>query len=171
MYFIWRLLLWPFRFVSKNFRAFVAALIGYGVIGAAGAAALAGIYRALGAEWLLEPESWGVSAGWVVLRAMASVVGALTGGLLCQSIDRTGKGTKYLAWVIVLVGLATLYLAGDTPAEVPREGTPELTEIRTGAVAPTWVLVLEPALTVVAVLIAAKLLKRRGQVEIEGVEV
>ena len=165
MYFIWRLLLWPFRFVARNFRALLAGLLGYGVMSGVTTAVIAGAYRAWGAEWLVQPESWSVSAGWIAVTMVATIAGAGGGSFLCQLADKTGRGTRLFVCGIVLIGLATLYQAGDVPAVGPREGIPELAEILRHAVSPKWVMALTAALAAISVLAAARCVRRPGQAE------
>lgn len=156
MYLIWRLLSWPIRFVGRNARALFAALLGYGIIGAAGAGALAASVNVAGGEWLLEPNSWEVSGGWIITTMAAAAAGALVGGLVCHKIDRSGTGTRFLLAFLVLVGLATILVEGGGAAEVPREGIPDMAGMRSGAVEPAWAAGAKSVLAVVCVFVGAK---------------
>ena len=126
------------------------------------AAGIAGAFHLFGTEWLFQPASWNVSAGWIAVSIVTGATGAFAGGLLCQRLDRSGKGTKLLVAAIVIVGGAALFQAGEAPTVV-RGDAVERVEVLRSAVQPLWVTVLNSVLAAMAALVGAKQAQRSRQ--------
>jgi len=158
MFLLWRLITLPIRLLVRGGRPLIACIVGYSTI----AAVVTGSHRLFGVEQLLQSETWDVSALWIVSTIVAGIVGAFAGGALCHLIDKSGRGTKFLIVLMVLVAAATLLQAGETSGVETRTQIPDQATFRINAVEPTWLTVLKLILNVVSILVVTKLLRRRG---------
>lgn len=133
-------------------RALVACLAGYTIIAACMSGVVFGASRLFGTEWLLQPESWRVSYGWIAVSIVAAIVGPLLGGMLCKILDRRGHGIVFL--LVAIVGLGLFSVPAEEPAE--RTEAPTVLSLQSHAVAPMWTHVLLSLQSALVVFMASR---------------
>ena len=161
MYWIVRLILWPIQVFVRLFRPMLACTLGYILIAAGGALAMYGAGTLLGTEWLLQTESWQVSADWIAISIVAALIGPFIGGVCCQIMDRRGGGLKMLLLVILILGAIGLMNGHALPEVRPED--PTLSQVYKNAIIPIWAKVLLPLQSALVAFSAARAFKHRIQ--------
>lgn len=115
-------------------------------------------YLALGAERAFKPGVYDVTAGWLVLMLIVSLVAALIGGKVCVLVGKSSRAVFALAGLVLILGLLSaipaLAASGDEPK--PRAGAVSNSEAMTNAKQPVWVALLMPVLGVAGVLVGGR---------------
>jgi len=134
-------------------------IVGYVVISLFFFAVFAGVYFALGVERIFQPDSYEVSALWLVLSAAISLGGAILGGYVCAAISRNKRTCELFAAIvlIILIVFCIPKMRDRTPnwraGDVPFMDAMRLTQM------PLWMHMLNPVLGAVGVLVGARMKK------------
>jgi len=141
-------------------RNILAVIAGYIVMALVVMVGLTGAYFALGADRAFEAGTYDVTILWIVVWAVASIVAALVGGVLCAKISKHSKGAVIsLAILIGILGAGNVVFRMTAEAPSPEDqvrasDTPNF-EAMTKAQAPIWMYITESLIGVVGVVAGA----------------
>jgi hypothetical protein len=125
---------------------------------------LAGLWTALGAEGAFEPGTWMTSTRWNAFGAVASFAAALAGGFACTRIARGGSAAKFLAVIVLVLGLGPLAQAMKSVGSVAPErpaGTDMVAALENARM-PLWNAILNPLIGVVGIVIGGRKKPKRA---------
>ncbi len=117
-------------------------------------------YAVLGAASVFQPNSWDVSAVWIVVSIAVGLAAAVDGGFVCALISKNPIGPKILIGVLVVLGVLfaiPVILASGGEAAGPRPETVPMFDAMMKAKQPVWVALVNPLVGAVGVIIGAKL--------------
>lgn len=123
-------------------------------------AVFTGVFLALGTERVFKPDSYEVSALWLVLAAIISFCGAAVGGYACATISKSYRACQVLALIVLILGILLCIPAiqkRDWP-NVRASEVPDLQAMQL-AVTPAWMHVLTPVICAAGLLLGAKMRK------------
>jgi peptidoglycan/LPS O-acetylase OafA/YrhL len=127
-------------------------------------ATFTGAYLVMGAAGAFKPGTYEPSRTWIAASFALGLIAAVLGGLTCAAIARDGRGTKWLAVLVVVLGLAlavpALMKPSGGPPE-PRTGDVSNIEAMQKAKTPPWIALLNPFVGAAGVLIGGRLKGRR----------
>lgn len=141
-------------------RLFGSVIVGYLVIFVLVFALLSGAYVVLGADRSFVPGAWDVSRLWSILSLVLGFVAAIVGGMICAAIAKDPRGPKWLAVLVLVLGLALAVPAlNQPPPEEARPAVVPLMDAVANGRQPSWVALLNPVIGVIGVLVGGR---RRG---------
>ncbi|PYJ09889.1 MAG: hypothetical protein DMF06_08320 [Verrucomicrobia bacterium] len=114
-------------------------------------------YLGLGVDRVFEPDSYAVSTVWIAIMIGVALIGGILGGLTCAAISNSKGACTAFAVIVFVLGLAVAIpaLTKEKTSE-PRTGdVPNLTAMSM-AQNPTWLLLLNPAISAAGILLGAK---------------
>lgn len=119
-----------------------------------------GAYLTMGAENAFQPNSYNVSLLWAVVSFILSFVGALVGGFVCALIAGNQTAAKFLAGIVLILGLLSAVGVALTPkTDAVRVGNVPNLEAASKAQMPLWIALLNPLIGAVGVIAGARLKK------------
>ena len=112
----------------------------------------------MGPERAFKPGVYDVTAGWLVLMFIVSIVAALIGGKVCALIAKSPKAIFGLAGLVLILGLLSAIPALGASSSEPkaRSGDVSNMEAMMNAKQPAWVALLLPVIGVAGVLIGGR---------------
>lgn len=121
-------------------------------------AVFTGVYLALGAERAFKPDSYEVSALWLVVAAIISFCGATVGGYACATISKSYRACQVLALIVFILGIL-LCIPEMQKRDWPNVRAGEVPNLQAMqlAVTPTWMHVLTPVIGAAGVLLGARM--------------
>lgn len=122
-------------------------------------------YLLMGADNAFKPGSYEVSNLWIAVSFVLAFTAAIVGGYVCAAIARSRKAPMALAILVLVIALLAavpvLMAAGNGGALAARSGEVSNIEAMQKAVQPAWIALLNPFAGAVAILIGARLRRRR----------
>lgn len=144
-------------------RSIGAVIGGYVVMFVLVFVTFSGLYLAIGADGAFEPGTYDVSMMWIVTSIVLSILAALAGGYVCESISRGGKAAVGLAILVAVLGLvAAIPPLTAPPSNEARTADVPNMEAMMKAKAPAWAALLNPFIGAAGALAGAKLRRGRG---------
>lgn len=138
-------------------RAIVGVIGGYIVMSLFFFAVFTGAYLALGAERVFQPDSYEVSALWLVIYGVVYFCGGILACLVSAAISRTQRTCQVLAFVIFVAGILLCIPAmRDSGGLNVRAGEVPNMEAMKLAKMPNWIHLLGPAIGAAGVLVVSK---------------
>lgn len=118
-------------------------------------------YMVMGAEWAYQPDSWDVSAGWVIMSIIVGAGVAVGAGKVCYLIARNHTAAKYLIALVLVLGItsAIMMMIGGGGGDEVRDFAPSVFEATEKSVQPVWLSWLNPLIGAVGVAVGSGLLK------------
>ena len=147
------------------FKKVLAVIVGYLVMFAFVFITFTVAYLILGTEGSFQPGTYEISAAWIIVSILLSIVAAILGGWVAMAIAKNRKVALALAGVVIVLGFVTAIpmLSGTDDRPLMRESDVGSMEAMQYARQPTWMLILNPFLGAFGVLIGARMY--RGRVE------
>jgi hypothetical protein len=124
-----------------------------------------GCYVALGSERVFKPDSYEISALWLVLTVIVSFLASAIAGYLCAVISGSWATCRVFAFIVFLATLGFCVASLRQSQESPNVRASEVSYadgIRLG-VSPMWLHFVSPVISGLGVLVGARM-KRRGNV-------
>lgn len=139
-------------------RTIGAVILGYVVIVLFVMITFSVAYLLLGTEGAFQPGSYAVSGAWIAVSIVLSILGAVLGGYVCAVVAKGGAAVKWLAALVLVLGLALAIptLGGGPEAELARTGGVGNFEAMQSAVQPTWITLLNPFIGAIGVLLGGR---------------
>ncbi len=124
-------------------------------------------YLIIGVEASYRPDSYDVSAVWIVISITLSVVGAILGGFVCAVIAKDGQVAKILAGIVFVIGLALALVgaAADRPEPEPRGPDVSVFEAMNKSRQPLWISFLNPLIGAVGIICGGMLWAGRNRTD------
>ena len=116
------------------------------------------VYLLIGADGAFQKGSYQVSILWNLLTLVISLVAALGGGYVCARIARSMAAPKFLAGLVLVLGLLEAGWAATHPKPDPggRAGDVPNLEAMKKAQTPTWVTAITALIGAGGVMIGAR---------------
>jgi undecaprenyl pyrophosphate phosphatase UppP len=146
-------------------KSIVAVVASYAAMFVFYFAVFTGLYLALGAERVFQPDSYEVSTLWIVLAIVLPFVGAIIGGYLCAAISKSMRTCQVFAFIVFFLGLLACIPAMKRNPDAPNvraDDVPNLQALQL-AVTPMWVHLVTPVISAAGVLLGAR---RKGRATI-----
>lgn len=141
-------------------KAIIAVVVGFVVMTIFSIAAFCVVYLGLGAERAFEPESYAVSALWMVVMVVLSLIGGVVGGLVCAAISKSMRVCKVFAGIVLALGLLSgIVTTMKERPDTARSGDVPVFQAGQVARTPLWLCLLNPVLGAVGVLLGARMKK------------
>lgn len=140
-------------------RSIGAVVVGYVVMVLIVMLGLSGGYLTLGADRAFQSGTYHVTAGWLVLWFVVSLVAALGGGFVAGRIAKGGPGVKWLAIVVLVLGAVSAYFEINKergPNLRPAELTVSNFDAANSARQPNWVVWVTPLIGAVGVILGGR---------------
>lgn len=121
-------------------------------------------YLAMGADGAFQPGSYDVTALWLIVSFVLSLLAAIAGGFVCAVIARNSKGPLILAGLAVVLGLLLaipVLTASNSDAARIRAANVGNLEAMQNAKQPGWVALLNPLVGAAGIILGARLKKQR----------
>lgn len=122
-------------------------------------------YLAMGAEGAFKSGSYEVTALWLIVSFVLSLLAAIAGGFVCAVIARNPKGPLALAGLVVVLGLLLaipVLRASSSDAKLRPAQVGNL-EAMQNARQPKWVALLNPLIGAAGVMLGARLKNKAKQ--------
>ena len=123
------------------------------------------VYLAMGADGAFREGSYEISALWIVVSFVLSVIAAIVGGFVCAAIAKNMTAPYVLAGIVLVLGL----LLAIPVVTGSYEGMPEVRDSATGnfeamqyARQPVWIALLNPIIGAGGIVFGARMRKRPG---------
>jgi hypothetical protein len=141
-------------------RLIAAVVLGYLAMALAVFAGLSVAYLGLGADRAFRAGVFDVSTLWAFTSLVVGFGAALLGGWVARRMDRTARGPRALAGLVVVLGIALALpaLLGEPAALTARAGTLGPFEAMQQARTPLWLMLLNPVVGAVGVLLGGRAL-------------
>jgi hypothetical protein len=138
-------------------RLFGSVIVGYIVMFCVVFLTFSGAYLALGPDRAFLPGSYEVSMLWNVLSVVLGFVAAVIGGMVCMMIAKDARGPKWLAVLVLVLGLAfAIPVLQQAPVTEPRTASVGNMEAMGKARQPPWAALLNPVIGVIGVLVGGR---------------
>lgn len=139
-------------------RTIGAVVFGYVVMFVVVFVALTALYFLLGADRAFQPGSYDVSLLWALVSVVVGFGAAWVGGRVARTIAHEPRGPKWLAGVVVVLGLALAIpvLLGSGAADAVRDATVGNLEAMQRARTPVWSALLNPLIGAIGVLLGGR---------------
>ena len=138
-----------------------SVVVGYLVMAVLVFALLSGAYVAVGTDRAFLTGSYDVSMLWSALSIVLGLVAAWVGGMTCTAIARDPRGWKWLAVLVLALGLAlAVPTLQQPPNPAPRLGDVRLMEAVTKGRQPPWAALLNPVIGALGVMVGGR--RRNG---------
>jgi hypothetical protein len=138
-------------------------VLGYIVMAIFGFATLTGAYLGLGADRVFEPGSYVVSALWIALMIVITVISGFLGGLTCRAISKSRTTGLFFGAIVFVIsfGFALPHIMKEqTP--VTRSGeVPNLQAMAMGQT-PSWLCIVNPVLAGLAAVMGSRVKKSQA---------
>lgn len=119
-------------------------------------------YLAMGADQAFKPGAYVPSNRWIVVSIILGFIAAVIGGFVSALIGKSGIVPKFLAGVILVLGLIVGIMTALTPAaNETRSGSVSNFEAMQKAQEPAWLALLNPFLGAAGVIVGGSLKKRK----------
>jgi cytochrome bd-type quinol oxidase subunit 2 len=146
-------------------RLIAAIVVGYIVMFVFIFVTFSAAYLAMGTDGAFQPGSYEVSGLWIVLSLVLGIAASIVAGIVAAALARGVRGSRALAVVVLILGLAMAIpslsdSAGDRP-EVRSADVGNM-EAMKYAHQPTWMALLNPFLGAVFVVVGGTLRKQRS---------
>jgi hypothetical protein len=142
-------------------RAVVAVILGYVVMFVIVFVTLTASYLVLGMERTFQPGSYNVTALWMVVMLVFSLLAAIVGGKVCRIVSDTRIALVLLVALVLVLGVVSavpaLYAVETNPA---RTGDVSNIQAMMNAKEPKWLSVSLPVIGIIGVLIGGR---RKGK--------
>ncbi|HVF73054.1 MAG TPA: hypothetical protein VM940_15735 [Chthoniobacterales bacterium] len=145
-------------------RSIIAIIVSYVAMFVLFMVLFTGLYFAFGVERVFQPDSYEVSALWLVVTLIGALLGAMFGGYLCATISKSWRTCQVFALIAFL--LALVQCLSDL-----RSKNPDAPNVRAGdvpfpdgiklGVTPLWFHFVNPLVGGIGALLGARV-KRRG---------
>ncbi len=120
-------------------------------------------YHLLGEERAFRPGLYDVSMTWAILSMVVTVAASMAAGYIASLISRNMSGPRVLAGLVLLIGIgAAAYMATVELPDMARTGSVDGFGAMQNARNPLWLMFVNPILSVVGVLLGARLRKQGG---------
>jgi hypothetical protein len=86
-------------------KSILGVIIGYIVMAIFAFAIFTCAYLGLGVDRVFEPESYNVSAIWIVIMIAIALIGGILGGLVCAAISKSKGACMVFAGIVLALGL------------------------------------------------------------------
>jgi hypothetical protein len=143
-------------------RSILGAVAGYAAMFLVVFLTFSGAYLAMGANRAFQPGSYEVSALWIGVSFVLSLIAALVGGVVAVSIGRGMRAASILVGVALILGLL---LAGAqltaTPVPTVRAGDVANLDAMNQARQPHWVALVNPLVGASGALLGARWARRQ----------
>lgn len=140
-----------------------AVLAGYLTMFALVFLSLTGAYLGMGTDRAFKPDSYDVTALWIVTSTVLSVMAALAGGWVAARISPDRRTPVALALFVFLLGIALAVPAINAPVDpstMVRDGSVANLDAMMRAKSPTWIMLLNPIIGALGALFGAGLVRR-----------
>ena len=119
---------------------------------------LTAAYLAMGADRAFQPGVYDVTALWLVVMFLVSLIAAVIGGKVCALLGKSRKAVLALAGLVLVLGLLSAIPALKPPPGEPPARTGEVPNLEAMMKArqPAWVALLLPVIGVVGVLFGGR---------------
>jgi ABC-type antimicrobial peptide transport system permease subunit len=131
----------------------VGYLVTFGVV----FVTFSGAYLAIGPDRAFQPGTYDVSMLWGGLSIVLGFVAAVIGGMVCAMIAKDPRGPKWLAVLVLVLGLAFAYpVLRQAPVSEPRTAGVGNMEAMGKARQPPWAALLNPVIGVLGVMVGGR---------------
>jgi len=138
-------------------RLFGSVIVGYIVMFCVVFLTFSGAYLALGPDRAFLPGSYDASTLWNVLSVVLGFVAAVIGGMVCAMIAQDARGPKWLAGLVLVVGLAfAIPVLRQAPVSEPRTAGVGNMEAMGKARQTPWTALLNPVIGVLGVIVGGR---------------
>jgi hypothetical protein len=123
-----------------------------------------GLYFALGVERVFQADSYEVSMLWIGLTLVIAFLVCLFAGYLCAAISNSWRTCQIFALIVFLLALLQCFSALKRNPDAPnvRAGEVAMFDAMKLAVSPLWLHFVNPVLSGAAVLIGARMKRRKA---------
>ena len=118
------------------------------------------LWMVLGVDGAFQPQSWEVSAMWLLGSIVVSLLAAVFGGLVCTWVAADDRGLLMLMVLVVVLGIA-IALQDVPSAEGVRPLDVGMMEAMNSGQQPKWLAWLNPVLGVVGAFAGSRLVRNR----------
>jgi hypothetical protein len=140
-------------------RSILGVIAGYAVISLFFFAAFTGIYFTLGVERIFQPDSYEVSALWLVLSAAIGLGAGILGGYVCAAISKSKRTCELFAGIVLIILVLFCLPKMRDPNPHVRAGDVSYMDAMRLTQMPLWMHLLNPVLGAVGVLLGARMKK------------
>lgn len=134
-----------------------SVVVGYIVMFCVVFLVFSGAYFAMGADRAFLPGSYDPSMLWNVLSVVLGFAAAVIGGMVCVVIAKDARGPKWLAGLVLVLGLAfAIPVLRMAPASEPRAPGVSMMEAMGKARQPPWAALLNPVIGVLGVMVGGR---------------
>ncbi len=145
----------------------LARNIGAGVLG--WVAMFAGVFVLMAVFWMIlgadgsfRPESWDVSAGWLLASVPIGLLAAVFGGIVCAKAAADAWGVRFLIVLVVALGVISAVLHEPAAVSGPRPDDVGMFEAMMSSQQPRWVAWLNPVIGVIGALLGARMVSGKA---------
>ena len=136
------------------------AVVGWVVMAGAVFLLFGALWMVLGVDGAFQPQSWEVSAMWLLGSIVVSLLAAVFGGLVCTWVAADDRGLLMLMVLVVVLGIA-IALQDVPSAEGVRPLDVGMMEAMNSGQQPKWLAWLNPVLGVVGAFAGSRLVRNR----------
>ena len=139
-------------------RSILAVIVGYLAMAVGLFLVFTAVYLVMGAGGAFQADSYQVSMVWIVMSFVISLAAALGGGYLCATVAGSMGAPKFLAGLVLVLGLlqAGWEVTHPKPDPGARLGDVPNLEAMMKAQTPTWVMVITALIGAGGVMIGAR---------------
>jgi len=136
-------------------KSIAAVILGYIAMAAIVFSTLTGSYLLLGPDRVFHPGTYDVTAFWIILMIVFSVVSAIVGGWVCLKIAKKHSAVVGLAVLALVLGVISAFFSGPVSAAARTGDVPNL-QAMMNSKEPAWFAWLLPVIGFSGVLIGGK---------------
>ncbi|MFQ5889640.1 MAG: hypothetical protein ACE5JR_06265 [Gemmatimonadota bacterium] len=140
-----------------------SVVLGYVVIFALVFITFSLAYGILGADGAFRPGSYEISGLWIAVSIALGFIAAGVGGFVCLAVGRTPRAPKFLAALVLGLGLLMAipaFAPSDEASPKAREADVGNIEAMQNSEQPAWLALFNPVIGAAGVLAGARLKKR-----------
>ncbi|MEY2496312.1 MAG: hypothetical protein QOJ45_2804 [Verrucomicrobiota bacterium] len=141
-------------------KSIIAVVVGYIVMAIFAFTVFTGAYFGLGVDRVFEPDSYVISATWIALMIVITLVGGIIGGLVCAAISKSK--TTCVVFAVIVFALSLVFalpsVMKERPSTVRAGDVPNLQAMQL-AQPPTWLCLLNPVLAAAGIMLGARMKK------------
>jgi len=141
-------------------KSILGVIVGYVVMAIFSFAIFTCAYLGLGVERAFEPESYDISAIWMVLMIVIGLLGGIIGGLVCAAISKSKGACMAFAVIVLAIGLIVSVMTKmKEQPDTARSGDVGNLEAMQKAQTPTWLCFINPFVVAGGILVGARMKK------------
>ena len=141
-------------------RAIGGVIVGYLVMFVIVFSTFSVAFLAMGTDGAFQPGSYEVSMLWIVISIILGIAAAVAGGYVCALIARGAAPVKWLAGLVVILGILSAIPAlmpPDPSLPTARDAALGNMEAMMNARTPAWIALLNPVIGAIGVMMGGRL--------------